>query len=111
MSLSAFASVLRRAARLPRTARAYSEKPPSSAPQTLLSTCPADTPLKGVNYLKGQTTVVARPDEEYPEWLWKVLRPREWPESEMGPGGLNLRLAVAAARVVSRLASAGFRGL
>lgn len=39
----------------------------------------------GVNYLKGQQPVLAKPDEEYPEWLWTILQPKVWPDD--GPGG------------------------
>ena len=44
-----------------------------SAPK---SSCPADTVLVGLNYLKGQPPVLAKPDEEYPEWLWTILEPK-----------------------------------
>ena len=49
------------------------------------STCPADTILQGINYLKGQGPVVALADEEYPEWLWSVLEPKVLEDD--GPGG------------------------
>jgi hypothetical protein len=49
------------------------------------SSCPADTILPGVNYLKGQPPVVALADEEYPEWLWTILRPKVLEDD--GPGG------------------------
>ncbi|KAG5642922.1 hypothetical protein DXG03_001873 [Asterophora parasitica] len=49
------------------------------------SSCAADTVITGVNYLKGQPPVLARADEEYPEWLWTILQPKVWPED--GPGG------------------------
>ncbi|KAF7300694.1 DUF155 domain-containing protein [Mycena chlorophos] len=51
----------------------------------ILSVCEPETVIKGVNYLKGQGPVLARPDEEYPEWLWTLLQPRVWPDD--GPGG------------------------
>lgn len=54
----------------------------ASIPQ---SSCSADTVLTGVNYLKGQEPVLALPDDQYPEWLWTVLKPKVWPED--GPGG------------------------
>lgn len=38
-----------------------------------ISSCPAGTPLKGLNYIKGRDDPVALPEEEYPEWLWKCL--------------------------------------
>lgn len=37
------------------------------------SAAEAGTPLKGINYLKDQPAVLARPDEDYPEWLWRLL--------------------------------------
>lgn len=37
------------------------------------SSCPAGTPLNGLNYFKGKSDPVALPDEAYPEWLWKCL--------------------------------------
>ena len=47
--------------------------------------CPADTILPGINYLKGQSPVVALADEEYPEWLWTILQPKVLEDD--GPGG------------------------
>ncbi|KAK0656535.1 mitochondrial ribosomal protein L37-domain-containing protein [Cercophora newfieldiana] len=38
-----------------------------------LSSCPAGTVLKGLNYVKGQTDPVALPDNQYPAWLWNCL--------------------------------------
>ncbi|TFK46671.1 hypothetical protein OE88DRAFT_1601035, partial [Heliocybe sulcata] len=49
------------------------------------SSCPANTVLNGVNYLKGQPEVLALPDEEYPQWLWTLLDKKELPDD--GPGG------------------------
>ena len=49
------------------------------------STCPPDTILPGINYLKGQPPVVALADEEYPEWLWTILQPKVLEDD--GPGG------------------------
>ena len=49
------------------------------------SSCPPGTVLTGLNYLKGQTPVVALPDEDYPPWLWKLLEPRKLADD--GPGG------------------------
>ena len=54
-------------------------------PSIPVSTCPADTILPGVNYLKAQPPVVALADEEYPEWLWKILKPKVLEDD--GPGG------------------------
>jgi len=49
------------------------------------SSCPPGTSLTGLDYLKGQTPVVALPDEDYPPWLWKLLEPRNLVDD--GPGG------------------------
>jgi large subunit ribosomal protein L54 len=53
-----------------------SKKKASDLP-TVLSSCPAGTPLKGLNFIKGKTDPVAMEDHEYPEWLWAVLKPKE----------------------------------
>ncbi|KAF7289917.1 putative mitochondrial ribosome protein mrpl37p [Mycena indigotica] len=90
MSTSTFSSILRVSRCIPRhRLRVYSASSTGPNPTTrtpkVLSSCEAETVLKGVNYLKGQSPVVALPDEEYPEWLWNVLSPRIWPDD--GPGG------------------------
>jgi large subunit ribosomal protein L54 len=38
-----------------------------------VSSAPAGTLLKGLNFLKGREDPVALPEEEYPEWLWHCL--------------------------------------
>lgn len=38
-----------------------------------VSSAPAGTPLKGLNYLKGREDPLALPEEEYPDWLWRCL--------------------------------------
>jgi large subunit ribosomal protein L54 len=43
----------------------------------VLSSCPAGTPLKGLNFVKGKTDPVAMEDHEYPPWLWDVLKPKK----------------------------------
>ncbi|KAG1890870.1 mitochondrial ribosomal protein L37-domain-containing protein [Suillus subluteus] len=50
-----------------------------------LSSCPPGTILEGLNYLKGQPPVIALPDEEYPSWLWDLLKPKAYEDD--GPGG------------------------
>jgi len=30
--------------------------------------------LPGLNYLKGQPPVLARPDADYPPWLWELTK-------------------------------------
>lgn len=54
------------------------------------SSCAPDTVLAGLNYLKNQPPVLARPDEEYPAWLWTILRPKELEDD--GPGGRKERM-------------------
>ncbi|KZS99095.1 mitochondrial/chloroplast ribosomal protein L54/L37 [Sistotremastrum niveocremeum HHB9708] len=51
----------------------------------VVSSCPANTIINGVNYLKGQPPVLALPDEEYPQWLWGLLNNKT--VAEDGPGG------------------------
>jgi len=41
--------------------------------------------MPGLNYLKGQPPVLALPDEEYPPWLWTILKPKVYEDD--GPGG------------------------
>ncbi|KAF9445572.1 hypothetical protein P691DRAFT_805485 [Macrolepiota fuliginosa MF-IS2] len=38
-----------------------------------------------MNYLKGQAPVLARSDDQYPEWLWTVLKTKV--HTDDGPGG------------------------
>lgn len=51
--------------------------------------------MPGLNYLKGEPPVLAKPDEEYPAWLWELTKPKVLPDD--GPGGKaekrQLRLA------------------
>jgi large subunit ribosomal protein L54 len=49
------------------------------------SSCPPNTILAGMNYLKGQEPVLALPDDEYPPWLWTALGPKVLEDD--GPGG------------------------
>ncbi|KAF8656021.1 hypothetical protein AX16_002809 [Volvariella volvacea WC 439] len=103
MSLLHFCRCARRAAGLQLyAARTYATSSPSTVgkseqakkPQSAAassgtaiprSSCPANTVIDGVNYLKDQPPVLAKPDEEYPEWLWTILEPKVWPDD--GPGG------------------------
>ena len=55
-----------------------------------LSSCAVDTVLEGLNYLKGQSRVLALPDDQYPDWLWTILTPKVWPDD--GPGGKAERI-------------------
>lgn len=51
-----------------------------------LSSTPAGTPLKGINFLKNQTDPVAMEDSEYPSWLWEVLK-KQGKKAEEGKEG------------------------
>lgn len=43
------------------------------------SSCQPGTTLKGLNIIAGKSDPVALKDEEYPEWLWKLLDKPEEP--------------------------------
>lgn len=60
-----------------------------------LSSCTEGTVLVGLNYLKGQPPVVAKKDEEYPPWLWDLLKPKVYPDD--GPGGKGEKMRLRAA--------------
>ncbi|KAG8894868.1 hypothetical protein FRB99_000942 [Tulasnella sp. 403] len=47
------------------------------------SSCLPGTVLEGLTWLKSQQPILAKPDEEYPPWLWTLLNPRE--DSKKGP--------------------------
>lgn len=38
---------------------------------------PAGTPLKNINFIQGRPDPVALPDDQYPAWLWDVLKEKE----------------------------------
>jgi large subunit ribosomal protein L54 len=46
--------------------------------QKLVGSIPGGTPLQGLGYLKAKPIVLAKEDDEYPEWLWTLL--------DAGPG-------------------------
>ena len=50
-----------------------------------MSSCAPNTILTGLNYLKDQPPVLAMTDDQYPPWLWDLLKPRVYPDD--GPGG------------------------
>ena len=66
----------------PQAKSATSKKGP-----TIVSSCPAGTPLKGLNYLKGRDDPVALAEEEYPEWLWTCLDKKEVEGEDGGAAG------------------------
>ncbi|CAE6502105.1 unnamed protein product [Rhizoctonia solani] len=49
------------------------EKATSSSAKAPTSSCPANTNLAGLAWLKGQPPVLALEDSEYPTWLWTLL--------------------------------------
>lgn len=52
---------------------------PNQSKQTrlpkLVGSIPGGTPLQGLGYLKAKPTIVAKEDDEYPDWLWRILIP------------------------------------
>ncbi|OCK97139.1 mitochondrial 54S ribosomal protein mL54 [Cenococcum geophilum 1.58] len=46
----------------------------SQIPVIILSSTPAGTPLKGLNFLKSRSDPIALEDSEYPSWLWDILK-------------------------------------
>ncbi|KAI0934712.1 hypothetical protein AcV5_006467 [Taiwanofungus camphoratus] len=49
------------------------------------SSCPENTVLGGLAWLKNQPPILALPDDAYPSWLWTLLDRKELPDD--GPGG------------------------
>lgn len=43
--------------------------------------------MKGINYFKGKDDLVALPEEEYPEWLWRCLDEKEAKEDKGAAAG------------------------
>jgi Mitochondrial ribosomal protein L37 len=61
---------------LPSTSSASRPKQPTPAKQQkMVSSVPGGTPLNGLGYLQANPTVLAKEDDEYPEWLWTLLEP------------------------------------
>ena len=58
----------------------------SQIPLITLSSTPAGTPLKGLNFLKSRSDPIALEDLEYPSWLWDILK-REGKKGEEGKEG------------------------
>ena len=42
----------------------------------LRGSIPGGIELKGLNYIKGAPPLLAKEDDEYPEWLWTLLTPK-----------------------------------
>ncbi|PSS25338.1 hypothetical protein M430DRAFT_47813 [Amorphotheca resinae ATCC 22711] len=49
------------------------QRPKARSTPLPVSSVPAGTPLKGLNYIKGRDDPVALEEHEYPEWLWTCL--------------------------------------
>lgn len=55
----------------------------------LQSSIPGGTELKGLNYIKGAPPLLAKEDDEYPEWLWTLLTPKSSAmDGQLGKGDL-----------------------
>jgi large subunit ribosomal protein L54 len=52
--------------------------------QKLMGSIPGGTPLHGLGYLKAKPTVLAKEDDEYPDWLWTLLAPEAGAKSKDG---------------------------
>jgi hypothetical protein len=53
-----------------------------------ISSVPAGTPLKGLNFIKGKNDPVAKEDHEYPSWLWGILKKEEKKGDDAAEGDL-----------------------
>lgn len=70
---------------LPSTASASRPNQSKPAkPQKLMGSIPGGTPLHGLGYLKAKPTVLAKEDDEYPDWLWTLLAPESGAKSKDG---------------------------
>lgn len=43
-----------------------------STPSSSISSCPEGTVFKGLNYLKDESPILSKPDQDYPAWLWSL---------------------------------------
>ncbi|KAF2204197.1 hypothetical protein GQ43DRAFT_438185 [Delitschia confertaspora ATCC 74209] len=58
-------------------APAGEDKQANKASTIVMSSVPAGTPLKGLNFLKNKSDPIAMEDHEYPSWLWDILKRQE----------------------------------
>ncbi|CZT07202.1 related to mitochondrial ribosomal protein L37p [Rhynchosporium agropyri] len=84
--------------------------PTSASKPTIVSSCTAGTPLRGLNYMKGRDDPVALAEDEYPEWLWRFLD-KKVEEGEGGEGtgdefSKSAKLRRAAAKRARKLEAA-----
>jgi len=54
------------------------------------SSVPGGTELRGIAYLKGKPTVLAKEDDEYPSWLWGLLEEGKMGETKVDLSGMIL---------------------
>ncbi|MCJ1414855.1 hypothetical protein MMC32_001184 [Xylographa parallela] len=52
--------------------------------ETIVSSVPAGTPLKGLGYFKGKDPPLAKEVHEYPSWLWGLLNKANEGKNEAG---------------------------
>ena len=52
--------------------------------ETIVSSVPAGTPLKGLGYFKGKDPPLAKEVHEYPSWLWGLLNKAKEGKNEAG---------------------------
>jgi large subunit ribosomal protein L54 len=83
-----------------------SKKKASDIP-TVLSSCTAGTPLRGLNFIKGKTDPVAMEDHEYPEWLWDVLKPKNKEGNDAVDGDLYSKSKKTRAKAKKALKAKG----
>jgi large subunit ribosomal protein L54 len=55
-----------------------------------MGSIPGGTPLYGLGYLKSKPTVLAKEDDEYPDWLWTLLDPAPGTVSKDGKSAADL---------------------
>ena len=61
----------------------------------VVPSCPAGTVLTGLNYLKGELPIFAKPDEEYPAWLWDLTKPKVLADDGSGGKAEKRRLRLS----------------
>ncbi len=67
--------------------------PPTPIPETeeafqkRKSGTKAGTILRGLGYIRGKESILAKPDGEYPDWLWGILDTTSSPSSKSGKVG------------------------
>ncbi|KAJ3330720.1 hypothetical protein HDU76_005031 [Blyttiomyces sp. JEL0837] len=75
-----------------------STAPPSTPLPT--SSCKEGTVLKGINIYAGKSDPVAKPDSEYPEWLFRILDNHNTDKNMVWP--VEMQLQAKYVRLVNR---------